>query len=241
MGGQTIVTATTYEEAANVFTCANLKTCNKPKADENGRGYYTDYQWDSGTGLLTQVVSGADVNGTCQVAGATVCPQTDLGYGAFGGVQMLKTKTEKISASASTETDYGYYDVTGKYAPKTATVDAGTGKLNLTTTLTFDGVGNLIAADGPRSDVQDDSHYLWDSLRRLKMAIKPDPDNSGTLLRRGDAIPLPGRQVDGDRQRHRHGRTGEADSARLPMSSSPTTPPTTRSATRRPLRASRRR
>jgi hypothetical protein len=36
-----------------------------------------------------------------------------------------------------------YYNAANKYAPQTIVADAGTGKLNLTSTLTFDAVGNV--------------------------------------------------------------------------------------------------
>jgi len=179
--GQTIVTSTTYEEGPGVFICTNLTICNRPLKDEDARGFYTNYTWNTATGLLTKIVSGLNSTGHCQLTGTTVCPETDLGYTLLAGVRLLTSKTRKISSAASTETDFGY-DNTNKYVLKTATVDAGTGGLGLATGFVFDAVGNLIEVDTPRTD---DSHFLWDgSNRRPIMSIKPDPDGNGTLLRR---------------------------------------------------------
>ena len=43
------------------------------------------------------------------------------------------------------------YNAANKYVPQTVVADAGTGKLNLTTAFTYDGVGNLTQVNGPRT------------------------------------------------------------------------------------------
>ncbi|WP_287399889.1 RHS repeat-associated core domain-containing protein [Nitrosomonas sp. H1_AOB3] len=46
-------------------------------------------------------------------------------------------------------------------------VDSGTGKLNLTTTFTYDAVGNLTQINGPRTDVTDTTTQAFDAQRRV--------------------------------------------------------------------------
>lgn len=183
---QTISTATAYEEGVGVFNCANPKVCNKPKTERDARGYYTNYSYKSdNSGLLTQVITGVDASGVCQLVGTTVCPQTNLGYQTFAGTQLLTTKTEKINASATTETDFGY-DNTSHHNLQSVIVDKGTGKLNITTNLTFDSIGDLTEVDAINGTTED-THYVWDTAsRRLTMVVKPDPDGSGgNDVRRG--------------------------------------------------------
>jgi RHS repeat-associated protein len=184
--GQTIATSTIYKEAATVYNCVSPKTCNKPIREIDGRGYRTSLTWDSTSGLPTIIIKGWNSGNHCMIAGGT-CPETDFGYtsyaGTTGSFKLLTSKTEKITSSASTVTNYSY-DSANFFTLKTATVDAGTGHLNLTSNLTFDAFGNLMEVDGPRTDVSDDSHFNWDyNSRRLLMAIGPVVNLGGSMLR----------------------------------------------------------
>ena len=53
--------------------------------------------------------------------------------------------------------------------PQSSIVDCGAGKLNLTTTFTYDAIGNLTLVDGPRTDVRD---TLSVELRRRAAATQ---------------------------------------------------------------------
>jgi len=168
-----INTYTSYVEGPTVLTCANIITCNKPLTEMDGRGAVTNYSWNATTGNLTQIKKPADRAGTR--------PQTDLGYTTYSGMSLLTSKTEKITASQSVITAYSY-DSANHYVLKDMTVDSG--GLALKTTLGFDGVGNMISVDGPRTDVTDVTNYKWDPDRRLTAIISPDPDAAGPMLRK---------------------------------------------------------
>ena len=59
------------------------------------------------------------------------------------------------------------YNAANKYVPQTVVADAGTGKLNLTTAFTYDGVGNLTQVNGPRTDVTDTTTNVFDAQSRI--------------------------------------------------------------------------
>ena len=54
--------------------------------------------------------------------------------------------------------------------PQTVVADAGTGKLNISTTLTFDAVGNPTQVNGPRPDVTGTVTTAYDGERRSSRA-----------------------------------------------------------------------
>ena len=171
-----IVTSATYPEPTAIV-CASPITCNEPLSETDARNAVSIYTWDPATGLPTKILKPADMNG--------LQPEVDLAYslvGPSGGqFSLLSQKTDKISATQSLVTNFNYAPSTGKYLLSSVTVDpAG---LNLTTSFTFDALGNVTAVDGPRMDVNDVSNYTWDANRRLTMAISPDPDGAGSLPR----------------------------------------------------------
>lgn len=158
-----LVSTTTYGEGPTVLACANPKTCNKPVSVTNAKGGVTNYAWDGFTGNLTQVLKPADASGQR--------PQTDYGYSSFGsGFTLLTSKTDKVSASQSLTTTYAY-NSGNKYLLQSSTVDPS--GYALTTSYSFDSIGNLTAVDGPRTDVADVTNYTWDADRRLTMTIQP--------------------------------------------------------------------
>ena len=98
-------------------------------------------------------------------------PLTTLGYTKFGpaGQQfsLLTTKTQRVSTTPAQNLVTTYsYNAANKFVLQNAVADSG--GLNLTTTFTFDAVGNVSQIDGPRSDVTDVTGYQFDSMRRLK-------------------------------------------------------------------------
>ncbi|AKJ29719.1 hypothetical protein AAW51_3028 [Caldimonas brevitalea] len=109
------------------------------------------------------------ITGPADVAGLR--PYTEFGYTAYTATgfptfYLPTSETKKINATESVVTSTSY-DPANKYVPKTLVVDPGTGKLNLTTTYTYDAVGNRTRVDGPRSDVADVTVYGHDPERRV--------------------------------------------------------------------------
>ncbi|NMG66546.1 hypothetical protein GPA19_16490, partial [Azoarcus indigens] len=79
---------------------------------------------------------------------------------------MQTSQTSKINATATVATT-STYNAANKYVPQTVVADAGSGKLNLTTSFTYDAVGNLTQVDGPRTDVTDTTTSTFDAERRV--------------------------------------------------------------------------
>ena len=179
-----IVTSTTYGEGATVFPCTNPKICNKAVLETDARNYVQRNTWDPASGLLTRIEYGLNTSLTCALAVAP-CPQVDMIYTPFatsnGSVRLPTQRTERVSASQNLVTAFGY-NASNRLVPQSMTTDSG--GLNLTTTFTFDAVGNLTQVDSPRSDVVDVRNFVWDSMRQLKMVIDSDPDATGPLPRR---------------------------------------------------------
>ncbi|QZP09150.1 RHS repeat-associated core domain-containing protein [Caenibius sp. WL] len=163
-GGADIVTSFTYEP-----------TFNKVLSATDARGNVTDYAYDPVTGDLTSVTAPAATSGGTR-------PQTTVGYTSFAGIGGLPSftlptsVTQKIDATNSVTTT-GAYNAANKYVPQSGTVDP-TG-LNLTSSFTYDAVGNLIQVDGPRTDVVDVMQATYDSERRPTQVT----DAAGKLTR----------------------------------------------------------
>ena len=140
-----IVTTTEYFEGPSIASCANLKTCNKPRYAWDGRSNRTDYDWDGATGQLKSVTSPPDAAG--------VRPQVSYGYTSFAGADgasfsLPTSKVERIDGATSTTTSFSY-DSANKYVPKETVVDAG--GLSLRTCAHFDATGNITSVTDPRA------------------------------------------------------------------------------------------
>jgi hypothetical protein len=143
-----LAVTTTYVDGPTVLAtqCANRKTCNRPLFVVDARGNRTDYAWSGTHGDLTQVLGPAD--------GAGLRPQTDYGYVPQLGTDsqtfyVLTSKTEKIDASSSVVTTYGYETSANRFALKEQVQDSG--GYNLRSCFKFDSVGNLISQTQPKA------------------------------------------------------------------------------------------
>ncbi|EIC30148.1 RHS repeat-associated core domain-containing protein [Methylomicrobium album] len=145
-----LVTGYTYESAFN-----QLASVTDPK----GQVTRTTY---TAQGLPATVTRPADAGGVSPVTTYAYTGYTPSGFPTF---YLPTAVTEKITAAAST-TRTTAYNTANKYVPQTVIADAGTGKLNLTTTYTYDAVGNLTQVNGPRTDVTDTVTTVYDKARR---------------------------------------------------------------------------
>ncbi|PLX61400.1 DUF6531 domain-containing protein, partial [Sedimenticola selenatireducens] len=150
-------------------------TFNKVASATDPRGKVTTYTYTTQGNPLT-VTAPADAGG--------VQPQTTYGYTAYTAsgypnFYLQTSQTRKRTATDSVLTTTAY-NTGNKYVPQTVVEDAGSGKLNLTTALTYDGVGNLTQVNGPRTDVTDTTSLAFDAQRRVTQTT--DAQGKQTLL-----------------------------------------------------------
>ncbi|MDQ0612255.1 RHS repeat-associated protein [Variovorax sp. W1I1] len=136
-------------------------TFNKVATATDARNKITSYTYTA-QGLPLSITSPLDPT--------AVAPQTTYGYTAytpsgFPTFYLPTSQTVKTTATNSVTTATAY-NASNRYVPLTSTVDSGAGKLNLTTTFTYDAVGNVTLVDGPRTDVTDTLATAYDSERR---------------------------------------------------------------------------
>lgn len=143
----------------------------KVQSATDANGGVTDYSYDPATGNLLSTKSPADPSGAR--------PETTYEYSQFGGITLLTRQVEIINRVGEfTATRYSY-DSINKLVPAATVSDEG--GLNLTTTFVYDAIGNLVQADGPRTDVSDVISYAYDSERRQVQVTDP----FGKLTRNG--------------------------------------------------------
>jgi RHS repeat-associated protein len=189
-GLTTTATATSYHEGTGVRTCSNPVTCNLPVSNADARRITTNYTFSPTTGqLLTITKPSVPLSAT-----TSGNPKTRLCYTTttVGGrsLSLLTGRIERVTTSENRTVRYTY-NQSNKYALWTSAVDppyaltmpssdtqlncsetAKSNPLNLVTTFTFDGIGNVASVDGPRTD-SDVTGYRFDSLRRLTRVDAP--------------------------------------------------------------------
>ncbi|OGQ95295.1 MAG: hypothetical protein A2521_03965 [Deltaproteobacteria bacterium RIFOXYD12_FULL_57_12] len=151
-GLATLTTSYTYESSFNKVAKAI-----------DPRGKETNYTYTAQGNPLT-VTYPADAAGVQPSTTYAYISYTPTNFPTFPTFYLRSSETSKTSASNSVVTTTTY-NTANKYVPATMVVDSGSGKLNLTTSYTYDGFGNLTQVDGPRTDVIDTVAY--DAERRV--------------------------------------------------------------------------
>jgi len=134
---------------------STLKNCNKPTATTDAKGQTTNYAYDA-NGNLTQVQLPQVLNG---VSGTNQRPTTSYTY-STSGKSFGRPLT--IADAVGKVTQFTYDGTTGNLTQ--VVDDYGSGKLNLTTAIAYDAIGNLTQLTKPGGAV---SSYCWDANRRL--------------------------------------------------------------------------
>lgn len=156
---------------------------NKMLSSTNARGKITDFTYNATNGELNTVTAPADAAGNRPLTTYAYTGYTVAGFPTF---YLRTSQTRKIDSTNSV-TATSSYSTTNKYVPLTSVSDSG--GLNLTSTFTYDAVGNLQIVDGPRSDVGDTISFVYDTERRVTQTTNA----LGKLTRQG--YDLDGRPV----------------------------------------------
>ncbi|MHA7602601.1 DUF6531 domain-containing protein, partial [Alicycliphilus sp. T452] len=149
-GLATITQGFTYESSFNKMASAT-----------DALGKVTSYTYTA-QGLPLTVTSPADAGGVQPVTTFGYTAYTASGFPAF----YLQTSVSRKTSATNTVLSTTAYNAANKYVPQTVVADAGTGNLNITSTLTFDAVGNTTQVNGPRTDVTDTVTTAYDAERR---------------------------------------------------------------------------
>jgi YD repeat-containing protein len=123
------------------------------------RGKITRFTY-TGRGEPLTVTRPLDAAGVAPLTTYAYSPYTAAGFPTF---YLPTAVTQNIDATRST-VSATTYNAANKYVPATSVTDSG--GLNLTTTYTYDAVGNLTGVDGPRTDVADVQTLVYDAERR---------------------------------------------------------------------------
>jgi YD repeat-containing protein len=151
--------------AAYPASCANPKTCNQPESTTDPLGKTTDYSYDPTHGGVTTVTLPAPsanaprpqtrytydpLHAVYKNSGGTLVASALPAY-RLTAVSTCRTQASCADTADESRTivDYGQPGAARNLLPETVTEAAGNGALSATTRLDYDGVGNVVAVNGP--------------------------------------------------------------------------------------------
>lgn len=175
--------------------CANPITCYQPLSSEDALGNVTNYTWDQTHGGLLSVMAPAPAPGQDR-------PTTVINYAAHrarfkdstgalidGEPLTLVTTTYQCKVAATCfgtadelRTTYTYGQTSGAHNLQVSQVNRYSiaGGVGQAITFTYDGVGNVLAVDGPLAGTDDTVTYVYDNAYQVVGTISPDPDGTGS-------------------------------------------------------------
>lgn len=174
--------------AAYPSSCTNPVTCNKPTSTTDAKGFVTDYTFDSTHGGILTVTRPAPATGQAR-------PQSRYSYTAVQGgtdpvlyppVNMLSNVAACANGSSCTTAAEIKQSATynANLLPITVSKGNTAGTLSATSTIAYDGRGNVDTVDGPQTGTADTARFIYDSADQRIGTISPDPDGAGTLTMR---------------------------------------------------------
>jgi RHS repeat-associated protein len=175
-----IVTSASFDT-----TCTSIVKCNKPNSTTDAKGNVTNYTYDATHGGVLTVTSPAPTTGAVQ-------PQTRYTYSqitsASGDLVYMPTRVAACQTLASCTNGVDEAQTVAAYnsnlLPSSVTRQNGTAALVATSTIAYDGHGNVSTVDGPLAGTADTTKYRYDSADQLIGATSPDPDGAGTVKNR---------------------------------------------------------
>jgi RHS repeat-associated protein len=137
----------------------------------DARGFKTDYTYRVSDGLVSEQKMGVGTTDevVTQYTYTTLGRVQDTILDPTGLNEIMRRTYHPISSLSSTAHTNGEL--------KESIVDYGTNRLNLTTALTYDGVGNVLTIKDARNNT---STLSYDDLRRRIWSTSTDPDGTGT-------------------------------------------------------------
>lgn len=184
-----------YPEPANAI-CINFSTCNKPNwITVAGAASGTpsslpksDYTYDAAHGGLLTETKPAPGSGPY----AAIRPQTRYTYDSTGSVTRVATvKSCRTTAACAGTADETVVETTynAKRMPSLVVTRAGNNISAFTATnariaTTYTPQGDVESVDGPLSGATDTVWTHYDTMRRPRVTVAPDPDGAGALVYR---------------------------------------------------------
>jgi len=176
------------------YGCVSALCASKPTEITNPANKSTKYDYYSTHGLLEKETGPADANGVTpqkryyydqlypkilNASGALVNadPVWKLVRVSECAAATSENPASCVGTAAEIVTTYAYNN--NNLLRTAETIASGNGSTSATTTSAYDAVGNLIAVDGPRTDVDDRTYTTYDLLRRPVFEIGADPDGAG--------------------------------------------------------------
>ncbi len=144
---------------------------NRLATTTNPRGQVTRYAYHGTHGELATITLPAASRGA-------EFQQILLSYGGYTVTgwptfHLPTSESRRIDNAVNQVVTTRDYDAGNGHVPKTVVVDAGTGRLGLTTTYTFDADGNLTRIDGPLAGSDDSVVIAYDAQRRVAQVTDP--------------------------------------------------------------------
>jgi RHS repeat-associated protein len=190
-GLSNIVTTANYDSA-----CVNPVKCNEPNSIIDGNGNETDFTYDPNMGALLTATGPPPTSGA-------VRPQVSLSYqplnawykNSSGSIAQatppinLLTATSTCATTAScagtadqvaTSIAYGTAGVANNLLPTAVSTGSGDGALTVTTSATYDSIGNRVALTPPLG-ASETTAYVYDADRELVGVAGPNPNDTPTL------------------------------------------------------------
>jgi YD repeat-containing protein len=177
--------------------------CRMPTSMTDARGAVTDYTYDAAGNLLTQT-GPAPTPGAPRPQTRSVWQQQYAWYKSGGSSTIARAATpvwvqveqstcvtaaptpgcDGTADEVLTATAYqvGSASAASNLRPTSTTTGNGTGTLSATTSMTYDGPGNVITVDGPLPGAADTTFNVYDSMRQTLGVVGPDPDGVGARL-----------------------------------------------------------
>jgi len=190
-----IVTSASFDA-----TCSNLKTCNRPNTTTDEFGKVTNYSYDpTHGGVLSVTLPPATTGGARPEARTSYTALSAYYKDASGTIVAAPTPIYRVTGTSSCATlascagtadevrtaiAYGTAGVANNLLPTATTTSAGDNSLSATTSISYDGLGNKLTADGPLAGSADTIGYAYNFDRQVTMTVSPDPDGAGPLKNR---------------------------------------------------------